>query len=341
MRKIDVGVIGTGWCGGIRARTAAASPLVDGLHLAEIDSTRLQEFADETGAVSATTEYGKLVADERIDALLISATPETTHFPMTKEALEAGKHVLLEKPLALTLDEADELVELARRQRLKFTIGYSQRFNAKQALVKRSLDDGTLGTPVSALVSRHITRNLGDKIGGRIKLSPAAMEATHDIDFLLWCLQPAVPVTVYAQSVHRVMRDSHDVPDCTWITITMDDGVVVVVGAGWILPPGYPNFSTTTIEFVGTEAALLIDDSHRDIVLNRMDGGVAFPLSTMPGEQVGHVYAGPMAAETTHFLEAVAGDRPVLVTAQEARTVMRVYLAADESAETGRPVTLA
>jgi predicted dehydrogenase len=339
MRSIDVGVIGTGWCGGIRANVCAVSPLVRALHLAEIRPERLTEVAAETNPAVATDDYRQLV-DADLDAVIISATPETTHYPMARDCLRAGKHVLLEKPLALTLDEADELIELADARGLKFAIGYSQRFNPKQAYVKQCVADGTLGTPVSALVSRHITRNLGNKIGGRIKLSPAAMEATHDIDFLLWCLQPARPATVYAQSVSRVMRDAHDVPDCTWITITMDDGVVVVVGAGWILPPGYPNFSTTTIEFVGTEAALLIDDSHRDVVLNRMDGGVTFPLSTMPGEQVGHVYAGPMAAETTHFLEAVAYDRPVLVAAREARTVMRVYLAADESAESGRPVEL-
>jgi predicted dehydrogenase len=339
MRSIDVGVIGTGWCGGIRAGVCAASPLVHELHIAETRPDRLAEVARETDATVATEDYRELVRSD-LDAVIISATPETTHYPMARDCLRAGKHVLLEKPLALTLDEADELIELADERRLKFAIGYSQRFNPKQAYVKQCVADGTIGTPVSALVSRHITRNLGNKIGGRIKLSPAAMEATHDIDFLLWCLQPSRPATVYAQSVYRVMKDAHDVPDCTWITITMDDGVVVVVGAGWIMPPGYPNFSTTTIEFVGSEAALLIDDSHRDIVLNRMDGGVAFPLSTMPGEQVGHVYAGPMAAETTHFLEAVAHDRPVLVTAGEARTVMRVYLAADESAESGYPVAL-
>ena len=82
---------------------------------------------------------------------------------MAKAALEAGKHVLLEKPIAITLDEADELIALAEAKVLKFTIGYSQRFNPKQALVKRSLNDGTLGEPVSALVSRHITRNLGQR----------------------------------------------------------------------------------------------------------------------------------------------------------------------------------
>lgn len=338
MRTIDVGVIGTGWCGGIRAEVCAASPLVGDLHLAEIRPDRLADMAARTRAASATADYKEFL--DRVDAVLISATPETTHHPMARDALAAGKHVLLEKPLALTLAEADELVGLAGRQGVKFAIGYSQRFNPKQAYVRQCVTDGTLGAPVSALVSRHITRSLGRKIGGRIRLSPAAMEATHDIDFLMWCLRPARPRAVYAQSVSLVMKDSHGVPDCTWITITFDSGVVAVVGAGWILPPGYPNFSTTTIEFVGAEAALLVDDSHRDILLNRMDGGVSFPLSTMPGERVGHVYAGPMAAETAHFIEAVALDRPVLVPAAEAREVMQVYLAADESVETGQPVTL-
>jgi len=340
MDTIDVGVVGTGWCGGIRARTAAASPLVGSLHLAEIDTARLEEMAKATRAETATTDYRELVADDRIDALMISATPETTHYPMAKEALEAGKHVLLEKPIALTLDEADELVALAERHRLKFTIGYSQRFNAKQALVKRSLDDGTLGEPVSALVSRHITRKLGDKIAGRIVLSPAAMEATHDIDFLLWCMAPARPVRVYAQAALGVMKEKYGTSDTMSILITLDNGVVLTVGAGWTLPPGYPNFSSTWMEIVGTEGALLLDDSHRDVILNTMDDGMRLPLSTMPGEPVGHVYAGPMERETTYFLEAVAWDREVLVRADEARRVMEVYLAADLSAERNEPIEL-
>lgn len=340
MERINVGVIGTGWCGGIRARTAAASALVDQLHIAETNPDRLAEVAAETRAATASADYQEMLANPDVDAVMISATPETTHYPMTKAALEAGKHVLLEKPLALTLSEADELVALAQGRGLKFTIGYSQRFNPKQALVKRSIEDGTLGTLVSGLVSRHITRKLGDKIGGRIKLSPAAMEATHDIDFLLWCMEPAKPIRVYAQAVERVMKDKYDVADCMSIVITMDNGVVLTVGAGWILPPGYPNFSSTWIEVVGSEGALILDDTHRDTVLNTMSNGMVLPLSTMPGEEVGHVYAGPMHAETVHFLEAVAHDRPVMVTPQQARQTMEVYLAADLSAELDQAVQL-
>jgi len=340
MTRINVGIIGTGWCGGIRAEVCAASPYVGGLHLAEIKEARLKEVAEKTNPASTTMEYRTLLENQSIDAIIISATPETTHYPMAKESLLASKHVFLEKPIALELSEADELIDLAHSKSLLFTIGYSQRFNPKFAYVKRSIDDGTIGQPVSALVSRHITRNLGNKIGSRIKLSPAAMEATHDIDFVLWCFAPRKPVRVYAQEVRKIMQATHNVPDCVWIIVTLDDGCAFTIGAGWVLPPAYPNFSSTWIEMVGTEGAIIVDDTHRDVSLNTMKRGIEFPISTMPGERVGHVYAGPMEAETIHFLECVALKRQPLVTPEHARMVMQVYQAADKSAEEGRPIDI-
>src|SRR2546427_7455743 len=342
MRQIGVGIIGTGWCGGIRAQTCAASPLVKSLHLAEILPERLAEVAGATGARTAVTDYRELVTNSEIEALYISATPETTHYPMARDCLAAGKHVFLEKPLALTLAEADELVAAARERQLKFTIGYSQRFNPKFAYVRKSIRDGAIGRPVSALVSRHITRNLGKKISGRIKLSPAAMEATHDLDFVLWCLEPAKPVRVYSQNNFGTMRETSGapIPDTQWLSVTMDSGLSFVVGGGWSLPPGCPNFSTTWIEMIGTEGALMVDDSHRDVVLNTMQKGLQLPMSTMPGERVEHTYAGPMAAETVHFLEAVAFDRPGMVAPEHARMVMGVYIAAGISAGKNEPVSL-
>ncbi len=122
MDRINMGIIGTGWCGGIRAVACAANPLIDELHIAEIDPERLAEVRAQVGAVSATADYRELLARVDIDAIIVSATPETTHYPMTKESLLAGKHVFLEKPLALTLGEADELVALAKDRNLKFTI---------------------------------------------------------------------------------------------------------------------------------------------------------------------------------------------------------------------------
>ncbi|WP_108645370.1 Gfo/Idh/MocA family protein [Polynucleobacter rarus] len=342
MKQINIGVIGTGWCGGIRTETARRNPLVNEIHIAETNEIRLHEMAQLVGAKTATTNYQDLLKIDSIDAVIISATPETTHFPMARDALNAGKHVFLEKPIAIELEQADELIALAKKKNLKFTIGYSQRFNPKYAYVKKAINDGTIGKPVSILVSRHITRSLGKKIAGRVKLSPAAMESTHDLDFVFWCLEPAKPVKVYSQVNYGAMRESTggDIPDTQWIMVTMDSGLSFVVGGGWSLPPGYPNFSSTWIEFVGSDGALMVDDSHKDVVLNTMKNGMQLPMSTMPGEQVDHIYAGPMAYETVHFIEAVAMDRDVLVTGEQARQVMEVYMAADLSAETGEPVYL-
>jgi predicted dehydrogenase len=342
MKQIDVAVVGTGWCGGIRAEACARHPLTRGLHIAEIRPERLAEVKQSTGAKTAVADYRELLRIEAIEAVYVSATPETTHFPIARDCLAAGKHVFLEKPIALELAEADELIAMARKDRLKFTIGYSQRFNPKFAYVRQSIRNGAIGRPVSALVSRHITRGLGKKISGRVKLSPAAMECTHDLDFVLWCLEPSKPVRVYSQANYGAMQEASGQPiaDTQWVNVTMDSGLSFVVGGGWSLPPGYPNFSTTWVEMVGTEGALLVDDSHRDVILNTMGKGMQLPMSTMPGERVEHTFAGPMAAETTHFLEAVALDRPVMVTPEHARMVMEVYMAADLSAESNQPVAL-
>ena len=85
---------------------------------------------------------------------------------------------------------------------------------------------------------------------------------------------------------------------------------------------------------------MFIDDSHRDVLLTTVGKGLMRPLSTMPGQPVGHVYQGPMQDETRAFVEAVALDQPVLVTPEQALRVMEVTLAADLSAERGEPLDL-
>ena len=342
MNAIEVAIIGTGWCGGIRAETLARHPLVKALHIAENRPERLAEVKALVQPATATADWADIVANPAIEVVYISATPETTHYPMAKACLQAGKHVFLEKPIALELAEADELIQIARERKLKFTIGYSQRFNTKFAYVRKAIREGSIGQPVSVLVSRHISRSLGGKITGRTKLSPAAMESTHDLDFVLWCLEPAKPVRVYSQNNYGALRQASgvEVPDLQWITVTMDNGVSFVVGGGWSLPPNYPNFSSTWIEMVGTEGAVFVDDSHRDVVIRTMKDGMQLPMSSMPGEKVEHVWAGPMAAETEHFLTAVVRDEPVMVDPEHARMVMELYIAADLSAELNMPVSL-
>lgn len=340
INQINVGIIGTGWCGGIRANACSENPLVDKLYIAETNTKRLIELKETLEIEQATENWKELITNKDIDTIIISATPETTHYPMALAALNAGKNVFLEKPISTTLTEAETLINLSIEKNLKFTIGYSQRFNSKYAYVQKSLKENLIGEPVTCLVSRHITRELGEKISGRTSLSPAAMEATHDLDFLLWCLQPRKPVKVYSQTSGKLFSKNSNTPDHQWIMVTLDDGMTITIGAGWILPLGYPNFSNTWIEVIGTDGSLFIDDTHKDVQLNTVKNGIRYPMSSMPGEPVNHTHAGPMHEETMHFINAVTLNKPVLVKPEEAKIVMELYIAADLSAETGEPVLL-
>ena len=111
INQINVGIIGTGWCGGIRANACADNPLVDKLYIAESNKERLQELKKSLKLESSTDNWNELIDNKNIDTIIISATPETTHFPMALAALKAGKNVFLEKPIATTLKEAEELIK--------------------------------------------------------------------------------------------------------------------------------------------------------------------------------------------------------------------------------------
>lgn len=340
MKPVNVGIIGTGWVGGIRAEACARYPALGALHIAETNPARRAEIAGKTGAVTATDDWRRLVVDPSIDLLIVAMTPESERYPIVRAALEAGKHVFVEKPIAPTMAEADEAIAIAEARGLKLTVGYTRRFDPKYAYVNKAIKERLIGEPVTCLVSRHVTREIGRKVTGRSRMSPAAMGATHDLDFLLWCLQPRKPVRVYSQTAGKLFAQTSDTPDHQWIMVTLDDGTTITVGAGWVLPLGYPNYNQCIIEIIGTEGALLVDDTHRDVQLNTTRDGIRYPISSMPGESVGHVFAGAMVEETRHFLDCVAFDRPCLVQPREARLVMDVYTAADLSAERGEPVML-
>src|SRR3974377_1756576 len=153
-------------------------------------------------------------------------TPESNHYPICRDCLKSGKNVMLEKPIALELWEADELIELAKRHNLNCTIRSSQPLNPKIAYAKKKINDGTLGKVVSVLVSRHLSRSLGKKIAGRVRLSPVVMESTHDLDFVFWLLEPAKPVRVYSQGSYGYMKPGNGSHAIMFTPVTMKNAVV-------------------------------------------------------------------------------------------------------------------
>ena len=131
------GVVGVGWVGGIRATAVKNNPIVDKSYIAEIDEKRQQELRAELEPDIITDNWKDLVDDDNVDAIVISMTPETKRFPLVMECLEKGKHVFVEKPLAPTIKEADEALQLAKNN-LKLTIGYSRRFDPRYAYMNKA-----------------------------------------------------------------------------------------------------------------------------------------------------------------------------------------------------------
>jgi myo-inositol 2-dehydrogenase/D-chiro-inositol 1-dehydrogenase len=111
VKQVEVAVIGTGWCGGIRAETLSRSALVDKLHICEIRPDRLAEVKALTKPATATLDYQDIIRNPNISVVYVCTTPEQNHYPITRDCLKAGKHVLLEKPIAAELWE-DELITL-------------------------------------------------------------------------------------------------------------------------------------------------------------------------------------------------------------------------------------
>ena len=157
---------------------------------------------------------------------------------------------------------------------------------------------------------------------------------------MFWLLEPAKPVRVYSQGAYGYMQPVNGSYDIMWTTVTMDNGVVVMIGGGWNFPPSYPNYCSTWIEITGTEGALVLDDTQRDNWLTTVSDGTRFPMSTMPGEQVDHVFAGQMGPETIHFLEIGDSEPAGDGDAGKRARVMEVYCAADLSAERNEPIDI-
>src|SRR5260370_598128 len=123
VERREAAVIGTGWCGGIRAETLARSALCRKLHICEIRPDRLAEVKALTNPASATLDYQDIVRNGDISVVYICTTPEHTHFPIPRDCLKAGKHVLLEKPIAMELFEAYQLIAIASRSNVKVRSG--------------------------------------------------------------------------------------------------------------------------------------------------------------------------------------------------------------------------
>jgi len=338
MEKVGFGVIGTGQWGEMHARIYAST---EGITLAGV-ADQVEQRAESVARAYGTmhyTDYRALLADDLIKAVSV-VTPDFAHADIAVAAAEAGKHVLVEKPLAMTVEDCRRIMEAAERSGVKLMVDFHNRWSPPFYRAWEAIRRGQIGEP------QHVYYRLSDRIyvptemlSWAAKSTVAWFIGTHSIDTVRWLLDDEVR-RVYAVSRSRVLKEMGvDTPDFYQATLEFKSGATAVVENSWILPNTTPNIIDLKCEIVGSKGALYVDGSHHRTLEKYTETEASYPdVLVMPavyGEQKG------FAAESIrHFIDCVLHDREPRVTGRDGLEVTKVIQAIEESVRTGNAVEL-
>jgi UDP-N-acetylglucosamine 3-dehydrogenase len=332
MKKIKYGVIGLGWFGEKHLEALAAIPNVELHAVCTRNADRLAEVAAKFGAAKTFTDYHSMLADPELEAVSI-VTMWDQHAAPTVAALQAGKHVFLEKPMASTIADCDAIVAAAHAAKGSFMVGHICRFNPRYAAAKQAIAEGKIGR----IISMYARRNLPAWVGASVldKIGPIIGDCVHDTDLMFWFSESRA-VTAYAQTVK--IRD-HANPDLGQVMYRLASGASCILEAVWCLPNTTPFQIDERLEVVGTEGSISIHDTHPNLMIVDKDGSRC-PDTTYWPVLHGQL-RGALRDELAYFADCVAnGKKPTVITPEESREAVRACLAAEESAATGKIVTL-
>ena len=332
MTAVKYGVIGLGFFGDKHAEVLADMPGVELAAVCTRRPQRLQEVAELYGVPKTCTDYRELLADADIDAVSV-VTHVNDHRDITVQALAAGKHVFLEKPMAGTVADCDAIVAAAESADGAFMVGHICRFDPRVHLAKNAVEEGRIGR----IVSMHATRNLPAHISAEVldKISPLMGDGIHDTDLMLWLTGSSV-ATVYAQTV-RVRDFRH--PDIGWAMYRFDNGAIGVIESAWYLPENTSFTIDARMEIIGTDGAIYIDCGNAGLTINDR-AGIHKP-DTVYWPMLFDRRVGALRDELAYFVDCVAtGRTPDAITPEESRAAVAVMCAAERSAETGEVVRI-
>lgn len=356
-RIVKIGIIG---CGGI----------ANGKHmpsLKKIKNVQMVAFCDiiEERAVKAAEEYGvegakvytdykELLKDREIEVVHV-CTPNRSHAFISIDAMEAGKHVMCEKPMAKTYKEAKEMLDASERTGMKLTIGYQSRWRADSLYLKKMCEDGELGEiyygKAIALRRRAVPTwgvflNEYEQGGG-----PLIDIGTHALDLTLWMMDNYKPKMVVGTTFEKLKNQKDcgnawgdwdpkkfTVEDAAFGFIVMENGATIMLESSWALNIRNPKEAITMI--CGTEGgADMFDGLNINFIKNGRQcilkpdltaGGVAF--------YDGDGDEDPSVLEARAWLDAVVNDHEPRTKASQALVVTQILEAIYESAKTGKPV---
>ena len=325
------------------------------LAVSDLDGAKAKALAEKVGAQVSSADNEEIISHPEVNAVIVS-TSEHQHTRSVIRALELGKPVLVEKPIALDLEEADLILATLARTKGDLHVGYSRRFKNRYLRAKEQLVQGRLGKIVGGFARVYNTKAQAYEILKRnAEATPVLDVLTYYVDLMNWFLDGNRVVEVVARGQFGSMKtDGHDIQDITWAICTCADGAVLNFGISYALPPGYPTLGQSErVELLGTEGVMLLDNDHTDQIMYSESGfphvyvpghtaNMVFLGSSTPGDWALGDFWGPLPAETRAWLDHVATGRPcALTTPQQARENFLVTLAIEESAKTGKPVNVA
>ena len=353
-KPIGLAIVGSGRIGTLRARLASAHPAVRFIAVSDQNDAAAAKLAKTVGAQVHGSDNDKIIEHPDVNAVIVS-TSEGEHVAPILKAIALGKRVLVEKPLALTLADADQLLRAIEKSGADVRVGYSRRYKERYLIAREQIVQGRVGRPVGGAARLFNSRSQAFAVLQRHPHATPIVDAlTYYVDLMGWLLEGKRVAEVYARGQMGVLKAAgYEVPDLSYAILTYDDGTVVNLGVSYALPEKYPALGhAARVEVLGTEGVMILDDDHTDQIMYSEKGiphvylpdhtvNMVFLQSGTPGDWALGEFYGPIAAETRAWLDYLCMGRPcVLATPQEARATLEATLAIEHSAATGRPVTL-
>lgn len=332
MDKLRIGVIGLGWFGEIHCEALIGIPNIELAALCTRNQTRLGEMASKFGVQKTYTDYQDMLADPDIDAVSI-VTMWDQHTDPTIAALEAGKHVFLEKPMASTVDDCLKIIAASRKAIGILQIGHICRFNPRYRAAKEAIEAGRIGKVVSLASRRNIpaawTPTILEKIG------PIVGDAIHDTDIMLWFTGDRI-VSAYAQTVSvRGLK----YPDIGQTMYRFASGATATLETVWCMPEKTPYDIDERMNVVGTEGFIQVQDTFPNLGIADSSKFHSPDITYWPMFE--GVRGGALKEEFSYFAAcALAGRKPKIGTPEDAMMALQATLAAEESARTGEVVKI-
>ena len=333
--KIRIGVIGLGTMGEQYTRIYQSHPLAEVTAIVDTNPDRLQEIGNKYRVAHRYGDTGTFLSEAPIDAVCV-ATPDFGHYAPVKAVLEAGKHVLCEKPFTTDLREADDLLRLCRsRPRQKVQVAFNHRWLSSYYHGYSSIRNGSIGSPVAGFARKNDTIWVSTKmLKWAAQSTPVHFLGAHDIDLMRWFFA-SEPVEVHAYGSKGVLSargvDTYDVIQAQ---VKFASGAFATFESAWIYPDTFPTIVDSFVEVLGSAGHLHFDRKRESIEVSTEER-FTYPKTFLCHDVFGKL-RGAFVECLGDFLEAILNDTEPRVTAFDGRQVTAVLDAVSRSLATGQ-----